>query len=64
MSCLQVARAVHGLIGCEVDHASTDEEDLTDDIKVVRRLAALNLLAAQGWTPTLAFWEVRWGPSA
>jgi hypothetical protein len=50
---------VHDLIGGEVDHASTDEEDLADDIKVVRRLAALNLLAAKGWTPTLAFWEVR-----
>jgi hypothetical protein len=56
---LQVARAVHDLIGGEVDHASTDEDDLTDDIKVLRRLAALNLLAAKGWSPTLAFWEVR-----
>jgi hypothetical protein len=52
---------VYDLIGGEVDHASTDEEDLADDIKVLRRLAALNLLAAKGWTPTLGFWEVREG---
>jgi hypothetical protein len=58
---LQVAREVHTLIGGEVNHASTDEDDLSDDIKVVRRLAALNLLAAKGWTPTVAFWEVRAG---
>jgi hypothetical protein len=59
MLLLQVAQAVYDLIGGEVDHASTDEEDLSDDIKVVRRLAALNLLAAKGWTPTVSFWEVR-----
>jgi hypothetical protein len=52
---------VYDLIGGEVDHASTDEEGLPDDIKVLRRLAALNLLAAKGWTPTLGFWEVREG---
>jgi hypothetical protein len=58
----QVAQAVYDLIGGEVDHASTDEDDLSDDTKVVRRLAALNLLATQGWSPTLGFWEVRTGP--
>jgi hypothetical protein len=56
---LQVAREVHSLIGGEVDHASTDEEDLPDNTKVVRRLAALNLLAGLGWAPALGFWEVR-----
>jgi hypothetical protein len=62
---LQVAREVHTLIGGQVDHASTDDEDLSDDTKVVRRLAAINLLAATGWTPTLGFWEVRHeGPAA
>jgi hypothetical protein len=61
MSLLQVACAVHKLIGGEVEHASSDEEDLSEDTQVVRRLAALNLLATQGWSPTLGFWEVRRG---
>jgi hypothetical protein len=49
---------VHDLIGGEVDHASSDEEDLSEDTKVVRCLAALNLLATTGWAPHLGFWEV------
>jgi hypothetical protein len=54
-----VARDVYDLIGGEVDHASTDEDDLSEGNKMRRRLAALNLLAADKWTPTLGFWEVR-----
>jgi hypothetical protein len=45
----------------QVDHASSDEDHLSADTKVVRRLATLNLLAAKGWTPHLGFWEVRTG---
>jgi hypothetical protein len=58
---LQVARGIYVLIGGEVDHASTNENNLPDDTKVLRRLAALNLLADNHWTPTLGFWEVRMG---
>jgi hypothetical protein len=54
----QVARAVHEVVGGEVEHRSTDEHDLSDGQKRSRRLLALNLLRLEGWTPTLEFWEV------
>ncbi len=50
---------MHGLLGGEVEHDSTAEDNLDDYSKMMHRLAALNLMAAEGWAPNIAFWQVR-----
>jgi len=55
---LQVSRAVHQLIGGEVEHIGTDEEDLNDHDKMLNRLYALNLLEISGFAPIVTLWQV------
>ena len=50
---------MYKLIGGEVDHASSDEDDLSDAAKMLRRLYALNLMMLEGWQPDITLWQVR-----
>jgi hypothetical protein len=53
-----VSRQVHELLGGVVEHRGTDAYDLSDDIKLLQRLYALNILRLEGQEPDTAFWTV------
>jgi hypothetical protein len=54
---LQARVALDALLGGHVPHSAADARYLTDEEKLARQLTALNLMALEGWTPDLFFWQ-------
>lgn len=53
----EVRQSLDEMLGGHVPHSAADARFLTDEQKLARQLTALNLMAMEGWTPTLHFWE-------
>lgn len=53
-----ISSEVYKLVGGIVRHAGTDQDDLDDNAKKMRRLYALNIVALEGFRPDVRLWAV------
>jgi hypothetical protein len=53
-----VSTVVHDQLGGVVAHRGIDSTDLSDEVKLLQRLYALNILRLEGTAPDVALWTV------
>jgi len=56
-----VSSKVHELVGGVVEHRGADDQDLSDDTKLLQRLYGLNIMRLEGLEPDVQLWTVRAG---
>jgi len=56
-----VSSKVHELVGGVVEHRGTDDQDLSDDTKLLQRLYGLNIMRLEGLELDVQLWMVRAG---
>jgi len=56
-----VSSKVHELVGGVVEHRGTDDQDLSDNTKLLQRLYGLNIMRLEGLEPDVQLWTVSAG---